>query len=51
VEVIKEQEAFTALLNIWLGAKPADEELKARLLGAAPKSARNLKPASGEAAN
>ena len=51
VEVIKEHEAFTALLNIWLGAKPADQDLKARLLGTAPESARNLGPASGESAN
>ena len=49
--MIREQEAFTALLNIWLGAKPADQDLKARLLGTAPESARNLGPASGESAN
>ena len=50
-EVINEPEFFAALLNIWLGAKPADEELKASLLGAAAKSSRDARPGSGEAAN
>ena len=32
-EPIKEPEFFTALMRIWLGAKPADDGLKAGLLG------------------
>mgnify|MGYP003536977639 CR=1 FL=1 len=50
-EVINEAEAFAALLNIWLGPKPADDDLKASLLGAAPKSTRDARPGSGESAN
>ncbi|MDP3610346.1 MAG: chalcone isomerase family protein, partial [Rubrivivax sp.] len=32
-EPVKEPEFFNALLRIWLGPKPADESLKAALLG------------------
>jgi hypothetical protein len=32
-EAIKEPEFFVALMRIWLGSKPADESLKAALLG------------------
>ena len=32
-ETIKEPEFFTALLRIWLGDKPADDNLKEALLG------------------
>ena len=34
-EAFKEPEFFTALLGIWLGPKPADEQLKKALLGSA----------------
>ena len=43
-ELVREPEFFTAMLSIWLGPKPADESLKAALLGqepAAPRSGRN----------
>jgi hypothetical protein len=39
-EPIKEPEFFTALLRIWLGKSPADEQLKDALLGVAKKSGR-----------
>lgn len=35
-EPIKEPEFFGALMRIWLGPKPADEQLKALLLGQEP---------------
>ena len=50
-EVINEPEFYAALLNIWLGPKPADDELKASLLGTAAKTPRDARPGSGEAAN
>ena len=34
-EPVKEPEFFTALARIWLGSKPADDALKAALLGRA----------------
>jgi hypothetical protein len=38
-EAIREPEFFNALLRIWLGNKPADEGLKAALLGKPPEPA------------
>jgi hypothetical protein len=40
---IKEPEFFTALMSIWLGPRPADDQLKAALLGeeARPAGGRN----------
>jgi hypothetical protein len=43
-EPVREPEFFNALLSIWLGANPADDGLKAALLGQeapAPRSGRN----------
>jgi len=43
-EPVREPEFFTALLSIWLGPNPADDGLKAALLGqepAAPRGRRN----------
>ena len=39
-EPIKEPEFFSALLRIWLGKSPADEQLKDALLGVTKKSGR-----------
>lgn len=36
---IKEPEFFDALMSIWLGPRPADDQLKAALLGEAPRPA------------
>jgi hypothetical protein len=36
---IKEPEFFDALMSIWLGPRPADEQLKTALLGEAPRPA------------
>jgi hypothetical protein len=43
---IKEPEFFTALMSIWLGPRPADDQLKAALLGeeARPAGGRNNRP-------
>ena len=40
---IKEPEFFNALIRIWLGASPADAQLKTALLGATP-----ARPATGQ---
>lgn len=40
---IKEPEFFNALMRIWLGASPADAQLKTALLGATP-----ARPATGQ---
>jgi hypothetical protein len=36
IEPVADRDFYNALLNIWLGARPADPALKTRLLGRAP---------------
>jgi hypothetical protein len=40
LEPIKEPEFYTALMSIWLGPSPADNQLKDALLGKAARSGR-----------